>query len=146
MKLLLGCGEDRREGWTHLDIVTLPHVDVVHDLRVYPWPVDDDAATHVHALDVLEHLPDTMRFMDECWRVLAAGGELFVQVPHVESDNAWRDPTHARAFHPTTFDYFDPVTTYGKRYGFYTDRKWKIVNRIDKDRDGNIQVWLTPEK
>ena len=40
-KLHLGCGHIIKDGWLNHDIVQLSGVDVVHDLRVFPWPFAD---------------------------------------------------------------------------------------------------------
>ena len=94
LKVLLGCGNEVRPGWTHVDRVALDHVDVVHDLDVYPWPFGDNTAERIEAIDVLEHLNDTVAFIDECWRILRADGVLHVQAVGWQSENLWRDPTH----------------------------------------------------
>ena len=129
MKILLGCGDENRPGWAHHDRRRhSPHVDVAHDLELRPWPWANEVAERIEALDVLEHLADTVAFMDECWRILAPGGRLVVRVPHWQHVDAWIDPTHKRAFHPDTFSYFDPSMEQGQRFGrFYTDRAWRLV-------------------
>lgn len=130
MWILLGCGADNRgPGWVHHDRTAhSAHVQVAHDLEMRPWPWADGAAEVIEARMVLEHLRDTVAFMDECWRVLAAEGRLLVTVPHWRSENAWRDPTHLRAFHPDAFQYFDPTTPWGEVYGrFYTQRFWRLA-------------------
>ncbi len=61
MKLLLGCGDEHREGWLHHDRVRhSSRVDSAHDLEVYPWPWPDMAFECIEALDVLEHLTITV--------------------------------------------------------------------------------------
>jgi SAM-dependent methyltransferase len=143
MRLNLGCGADVREGWVNADLkARRPEVQAV-DLRVTPWPWADGSASEIVAQDVLEHLPDTVAFFDEAWRVLADGGRLTVRVPRFDNENAWRDPTHLRAFHPTTFEYFDPETQWGRRYGMITERKWRILTLVD---GGNIMVSMTPRR
>lgn len=128
MKLLLGCGDERRAGWVHHDRAMRDGVDVAHDLQVRPWPWADGSAEMIAAHHLLEHLPDTVAFFDEAWRVLRAGGRLVVSVPHCNGENAWKDPTHVRAFHPEAFSYFDPEEPMGRQFGrFYTSRAWRLV-------------------
>lgn len=144
MKLLLGCGNEQRVGWVHLDRRALRHVDVVHDLDVAPWPFEDASAGRIEAIDVLEHLEDPVAFFDECWRILRPGGTLLVQAVRYTSENCWRDPTHKRGFHPDTFRYFDPEEEWGRRYAhLYTDRPWKVLRIEDGD---NVRAEMTPRK
>ena len=145
IKLLLGCGDERREGWVHQDRRARPGVDVVHDLETRPWPWADSSASHIEAIDLLEHLDDVVGFMDECWRVLEPGGTLFVRAVHAESKNLWLDPTHKRGFIQETFDYFDPERPWGAKYGhLYTERGWRLVEC--RDVGHAIEATLTPRK
>jgi SAM-dependent methyltransferase len=140
VRISLGCGEkDKGEGWVHVDRVAHgAHVDVVHDLDVRPWPFEDGCAERIEAVDVLEHLEDTVGFFDECWRVLAAGGRLVVQTVHYESANCWRDPTHKRGYHPDVFYFFDPASGWYQTTGkLYTERTWRVV-AVVCDEAGNI--------
>jgi len=144
-KLLLGCGHEDRKGWEHHDLARhSDHVAVGHDLEKRPWPWDDNSAEEIAALDLLEHLGDTVAFMDECWRILAPGGTLTVRVPDWRSGNAWIDPTHRRAFCAQTFRYFELGSEEWNAYGhLYTTRPWRIVFL---DAGDNITCVLRPVK
>jgi SAM-dependent methyltransferase len=145
VKLFLGCGREYRDGWVHVDRCPLDHVDVVHDLNVIPWPFDDDSVDQVDAIDVVEHLDDVVRFMNECWRILRPGGILAIQAVSWQSENLWRDPTHKRGFHRDTFLYFDPRTDWGDRYGrLYTQFHWRVVC-VDDDGD-SVRAEMMPRK
>ena len=144
LKLNLGCGFDARQGFVNVDRLALPGVDRVWDLRHTPWPWEDRTASTILALDVVEHLTDMVAFLDECWRVLEPGGALTVRVPRWDGENAWRDPTHVRAFHQTTFEYFDPDTEWGKKYTMYTQRKWRLAESRVEGAD--IVAVMVPRK
>jgi len=145
MRLLLGCGNELGSGWTHVDRVALEHVDVLHDLDVYPWPFGDDTAERIEAIDVLEHLENTVAFMDECWRILRPGGTLLVQAVGWQSENLWRDPTHRRGFHVDTFRYFDPESSWHQSYGrLYTQRTWKVLSSVM--HNDNVVAQMQPRK
>jgi len=128
-----------------VDRVALEHVDVVHDLEVTPWPFEDSVAERIEAIDVLERLADTVAFMNECWRILKPTGTLYVQAVGWESENLWRDPTHKRGFHPDTFLYFDPRSSWHQSYGhLYTEREWDVI--WQHERDSNVLVEMRPRK
>jgi len=141
--LLLGCGDERREDWVHLDRHPGVGVDVVHDLEIVPWPLDSDFYTRIEAIDVVEHLGDTVAFMDECWRILRPGGRLLVQAVSWRSENLWRDPTHKRGFHADTLRYFDPDSDWFQFGHLYTDRYWRVLSVVDGD---NVVTELEPRK
>lgn len=144
MKILLGCGDEYREGWVHLDRTAGEQVDVVWDLDQTPWPLDSNAAERIEAIDVLEHLQDAVAFMDECWRILAPGGRLLVQAVGWQSENLWRDPTHRRGFHPDTLRYFDPDSPWHHFGKLYTVRTWRVL--WVRETDGNVITELEPRK
>jgi FkbM family methyltransferase len=146
IRLNLGCGNDIVPGFINHDRIRhRPEVAVAHDLQVLPWPWDDDVAEEIRLLDVLEHLPEVLSIMDECWRVLKPSGFLHVRVPHYLHENAWIDPTHRRPFHLDSFDYLDADTFWGSTFGFYTQRKWKLAKK-EIDRDGNVVVVMRTRK
>jgi SAM-dependent methyltransferase len=129
MKLNLGCGGDVREGFVNVDLRKhSPRVDVAHDLNDLPWPWADESCELIVAKAVLEHLRITLiDSLNECWRILHPGGRLWLKIPYWKHGNSYLDPTHYWQFDLHTPDIFDPDTEYGHRYGFYTDRKWRIV-------------------
>ena len=145
IKLVLGAGHEDRKGWVHHDLTRhSDHIAVAYDLEKAHWPWDDNSAEQIDALDLVEHLSDTVHFMDECWRVLAPGGFLTVRVPDWRSENAWIDPTHRRAFCVQTFRYFELGSAEWNTYGhLYTTRPWRIVALEAGD---NITCVLRPVK
>jgi SAM-dependent methyltransferase len=125
-KLHLGCGHIIKEGWLNHDIVELPGVDVVHDLRVFPWPFPDSQFDEIYADNVLEHLPDTMTTMEEIYRITKPGAKIFLGVPYWNSYEGWGDPTHERLFSEEKFEFFDPTTWRGEERAYYSKAKFKI--------------------
>src|SRR5437870_4036144 len=92
--LNLGCGRKRMEHAINLDMVPDTHPDIVHDLNLTPWPFADNTFKSIHAWDVIEHLDDTVRTMEEIHRISRNGAHIHVTVPHFSSSNAFTDPTH----------------------------------------------------
>jgi SAM-dependent methyltransferase len=129
-----------RAGFVNVDRLPLDGVDVVADLTVMPWPWGPGEVTAILALDIVEHLPSLVAFVDECWRVLVPRGELMIRVPRYDSPNAWIDPTHVRPYHADSFRYFVRGDPWRQRYGaFYTPHEWELIALADGP---NIEVTL----
>lgn len=96
LKLDLGCGEHKREGFTGVDRSKLKGVDQVVDLSKYPWPWKDGSVAEVHCSHFFEHIPGMQRprFMDELYRILAPAAKVTIIVPYGNSDRAVQDYTH----------------------------------------------------
>jgi SAM-dependent methyltransferase len=125
-----------------------PEIDVVHDLNVRPWPWKDTSIDFIYAKSVFEHLSiDLVQALDECWRMLRPGGRVALKLPHWKSDVAWWDVTHRWKYSLKSFDQFDPDTARGQDYGFYTDRKWRIVDPAKLNKaESSIHVVLEVRK
>ena len=96
--LHLGSGSRPLPGSVTVDILALPGVDVVHDLDIYPWPYADASFDVVYAHNVVEHITDSVRAMEEIWRVLKPGGRVVITVPYFRSVDAFSDLTHKHFF------------------------------------------------
>lgn len=107
--LNVGCGHTRMEEtfdgnrFLNADLVPTSTTDLTLDLDE-PLPFEDASFTHVVAHNVLEHVQDVMAAVSELDRVLAPGGVLQIEVPHIGSYNHGTDVTHRRGL---TFDSFN---------------------------------------
>ena len=124
-KLNVGCGKDIREGWTNLDSVNLPGVDVHHDIAKLPLPFMNSEFDEILCKDVLEHV-EYITILGDLHRILKPGGELTIRVPHFTSKDAFSDPTHRKFFTSRTFLYF---TTEHLR-SYYTEFSFSSVKKI----------------
>ncbi len=82
MKLHLGCGTKKLEGWVNIDSVPECRPDLVHDIT-RPLPYADQTADELLAEDLLEHFDKYIRYLVfyEWTRVLKVGGKITLQVP-----------------------------------------------------------------
>lgn len=127
VKLNLGCGQTRLDGFTGLDIVPGPAVDIVHDLMKFPWPFADDSVDEILCSHFVEHIPHRafgdpepdpfFLFFDEVWRILKVGAKGKFIAPYYASMRAWQDPTHQRAISDAT--------------ALYLNREWRVANKLD---------------
>lgn len=119
--LNIGCGRKPLAGAVNLDCSADVAADVVHDLNCVPWPFPSDRFREVHAYDVVEHLHDVVRTMEEIHRVCRAGASVHITVPHFSSANAFTDITHRHWFGYFSFDYFDSA----HELAFYSRARFK---------------------
>lgn len=127
IKLNLGAGTNILEGYINHDVVLLPGISLVHDLNVYPWPIESNSIDEIKIYDVLEHLQNLMPAMEEIYRILRVGGICDISVPYWNSWTYAADPTHKRGFHECTFKFFDPSSDYCKNRHYYTKARFCIV-------------------
>ncbi len=76
--LNMGCGRDIRQAFVNADSKPLKGVQVVCDFSRFPWPFVDNAFEKVLAIHVIEHLPNTVRAMEELHRITAPGARTTV--------------------------------------------------------------------
>ena len=126
MKLNLGAGNDSRSGYVNHDIQQLEGIQIVHDLNSYPWPWEDNSIQYILAIDVIEHLVDVTKTMEEIYRILKPGDSVEIRVPYWNSWCAHADPTHKHTFHELTFRYFDIESPFYQERKYYTNAKFII--------------------
>lgn len=139
LKLDLGCGQNKREGFTGVDSVAGAGVDVVHDLMKFPWPFKSDSVEEVFSSHFLEHVPGLLRipFMDELYRVMKVGAKAIIITPFGWSSRAVQDPTHQ----------WPPIV---EASFLYFNKGWREQNKLTHylgkcDFDFNINYIADPE-
>ena len=123
LTLDLGCGTAKTPGAVGLDVVPLEGVDVVGDMSERPYPFAADTFDAVYLNDVIEHLPNTIKTMEEMYRICKPNARVYIRVINWNSRYAAMDPTHVTYFTERTFDFF------GKRVGrsYYTRARFDVV-------------------
>ncbi|MEQ8816521.1 MAG: methyltransferase domain-containing protein [Thalassobaculum sp.] len=108
LRLNVGCGFNKLDGYVNVDSFEGCNPDVVWDLERTPWPFPDDSVDEIVAIHVLEHIgQQTQTFfaiIKEIYRIVRHGGEFAVAVPHPLHRSFIIDPTHVRGFGLESFE------------------------------------------
>ncbi len=131
--LNIGCGSDVRADFVNLDKVKLPGVDVVWDITQFPYPFEDNRFSSVIMINVLEHLPDTIKVLEEIHRICKPNASITIRVPYWNSLEQSTDPTHVRVFNERSLDYFDPSRYSCQRRPYYSTARFTIRS---------VMVWI----
>lgn len=83
----------------------------------------------VEAQDVLEHLDDKVKPMEEIWRVTKNGGLVYVQVPNWTASDYTRDPTHKQLYGVGSMDFFDVDNDKIKDRGYVSHARFKVRSK-----------------
>ncbi len=140
IRLDIGCGGNKQPGFIGLDKRQLPGVDIVHDVEVFPWPLDDESVALAISSHLIEHIKPwlSIDFMNEIWRVLIPGGTLALALPYAGSPGYWQDPTHCNGCTEVTFQYFDRRQFL---YSIYKPSPWEIKDGFPVWQvNGNLEV------
>lgn len=127
MILDLGCGTNKKNNSFGIDFRAYKGVDLVHDLNIFPYPIPDNTFDTVYIDNVIEHLNDVVKVMEEVHRISKSGANIYIYVPYFRSRWASIDPTHTHSFTINSFDYFDPTTKIGAKYN-YTSKNFKLMD------------------
>lgn len=144
LKLDLGCGKNKKEGFLGVDSRPFDGVDIVldicggnaiHDIETgdlaslvrapktfKKWPWADNSVDEVHCSHMLEHLKpkERIHFANELWRVLKVGSKAAITTPHYASVRAYGDLTHE----------WPPVVTF---WYLYLNKEWRTNNAPHND-------------
>ena len=97
MKINIGSGGTKIEGFVTCDYDPLANPDYLFDLEKDRFPFDDNSVEVVVAHHVLEHLGEGyFHCLKELYRVCKHGAMIDVRVPHHRNDYFFDDPTHRR--------------------------------------------------
>jgi len=157
LKLSLGCGDNKPEGFKGVDLIKTASADYVIDLFKFPWKeFADESVDEIECSHFVEHIPHGdgfhdpfFQFFDEIYRILKPAefdpnnpnipikGFVNIVCPYYSSMRSWQDPTHQRAISEASF--------------LYLNKQWRIDNRLDHydvncDFDFTYGYLVSPER
>lgn len=122
IRIDIGCGTKKREGFVGVDVRPFDGVDVQMDAGKDRWPWNDGSVDEINASHFVEHLtpPERIHFANEAFRVLKPGAKATITTPHWASCRAYGDLTHQ----------WPPVTSF---WLMYLNAEWRKVNAPHND-------------
>ncbi|MES2626441.1 MAG: methyltransferase domain-containing protein [Pseudomonadota bacterium] len=147
IKLELGSGQRKRDGFYSLDHIEMDGIDIVADLNKPLSLLPDNCIEYLYTRHVLEHINEFLPLMREIHRVTKPGGTIEIIVPHFSNVYGFSDPTHVRFFGLYTMNYFVAHENQPRRHvpAFYTDTRFKIKSlKIDFYRASLLDRLLSP--
>ena len=114
MKINIGGGLKRYEGFLNCDMDPLTKPDFLMRLGVDRFPLDDNSVSEVRAYHILEHIgPEFFDLMKELYRVCESGAVVDIAVPHHRHEIFYGDASHVR---PITVEM---LRQFSKKYNRY---------------------------
>lgn len=122
MKIDIGCGPNKKQGFTGIDAIAFPGVDYVCKVGVEKLPFPDNFIEEAHTSHFVEHLTQEQRiqFVNELYRVLKPGAKATIICPYWASGRAYGDLTHQ----------WPPVTDF---WFYYLGKEWRMANAPHND-------------
>ena len=121
-----------REGSFGIKVDQLATVkpDVVANLNRPPYPFKDSSFDAAYAFSVVEHLSNFFGVFGELHRILKPGGFVALLTPHFSNDASYVDPSHCLHLSARSFDYFIEGTDEFASYGFYSNTRFRLRERL----------------
>lgn len=122
IRLDLGCGKTKQQGFIGVDARKWDGVDVVCNLGSGKWPWKSDSVHEVHCSHMVEHLTpqERIHFVNELHRVMKVGAKAKIITPNWSSTRAYGDLTHQ----------WPPVS---EMWYHYLLKAWRDVNAPHND-------------
>jgi len=129
MRIIIGAGDDRLEGFVTCDYDPKTNPDYLFNLEQDRFPFEDNSVDVVLASHVLEHLGEGyFHCLKELYRVCTHNAVIHVHVPHHRHDDFFSDPTHRR-----------PITVDGLRL---FSKKYNRLSRLQKVHASKLAEYL----
>lgn len=119
LKLNIGSGYKRYEGFLNVDSDPMTKCDYICNLGKERLPFDDNSVDEIKAYHILEHIgSEYLDLMKEIYRVCKDTAIIDIQVPHHRSEVWYGDPTHVR------FITVDNLRQFSKKYNDWHIKQW----------------------
>lgn len=135
MKLNIGGGYVKYEGFLNVDHDPLTNPDIVMNLNEDKFPILDSVVDEIKAHHILEHIGDGfLNLMKEMYRVCSDGAIIDIRVPHHRHENFFGDPTHVR---PITLE---TLRLFSKKYNVWHMQQYNSSSGFGIKLDVDFEI------
>jgi hypothetical protein len=127
MKLNLGCGNRKIDGFIGVDKYPCDAVDITADITK-KLPFDNNSIEEILMDNVIEHISDIVKLMKDLHRICKNNAKITIITPHFACYGSWRDPTHVQHLSYFSLDMFD-ATINPEGAIHYTGSGFNIVKK-----------------
>lgn len=135
MKLNFGSGKDKREGYVNVDKEDF-------DFNVYPYPLASDYYDEILVRDVLEHMQNPVKTLEELHRACKPFGVINIITPYYNSGAAFACMEHYHCFNKNSFMNLDKDF----KGNVCTDKKFEVKVELKPTRLGKCIPSFIREK
>ncbi len=107
MKLNIGCGNKKVDGYIGIDKFHCDAADYICDIENEKLPFEENSITEIILDNVIEHFYDIPKVINELIRVSQKGANIKIITPHFSSLSSWIDPTHIHHLSYFSFDHYE---------------------------------------
>lgn len=126
MKLNIGAGNKKYDGFLNIDDDPLVNPDYLVNLEEAKFPFEDNTVEEIRAYHIFEHIQNFIPLMQEIYRVCKHGAVIDILAPHHNHEVFYGDPTHVR-----------PITVNGM---YLFSKKHCLKNQAQKDSSSGLAL------
>ncbi len=124
IKLNIGCGKHKKDGYINIDISPKYKPDIVASATHLPFK--SNSVDEIYTSHMVEHVPNFEKAMREMHRILKPGGKLYIVVPYSAATSAYL-PQHMHYF---SWDSFLPFKNGHEHDDYYNFTFRDVKNRL----------------
>ena len=128
LKLDLGCGPTKKNGFIGIDQIDYAGVDLCGDIYEILKSIPSGSCSEIYASHFICHLSDWSELISECYRLLDVNGKLIVINPHFANPYFYSDPTHVRGSGLYSMSYFARDHIFSRTVPLYHDTGFDLYS------------------
>ena len=94
----VGCSNNKIKNAIGIDLDPSSQADIIHNLDVFPWPINDSEFDTVYCQHIFEHLKYPEAAIKEIYRITKNKGRIIIECPHFSSHGAYTNFHHRYFF------------------------------------------------